>query len=149
MNVLDPFEVADVEAWPIEAPGAAIRAQLDSAEYVVFQRALRASQFGAVLNEKAVKPSGAVELPQSYRRRIVPDEIFEHRKHSDVRIARRASTIASLARVISERKPSHRLRVVLLTQAQRLEHLAEQRLRELAIDPSNLSDEDNESPEED
>ena len=56
--------------------------------------------------------------------------IYPNRKHPDVRIARRASTIASLARVISERKVSRGLRATLLKQAKRLERLAEERLKE-------------------
>lgn len=55
-----------------------------------------------------------------------------NRKHADVRIARRAGTIASLAKVISERDVSVGLRRTLLTQARRLERLAETRLDELA-----------------
>jgi len=53
-------------------------------------------------------------------------------KHSDARIARRASTIANLARVISERNVSKGLRRTLLTQAQRLEQLAARRLADCA-----------------
>ena len=49
-----------------------------------------------------------------------------------MRIARRASTIAALARVISERKVAKGLRRTLLTQARRLERLAKQRLDEFA-----------------
>jgi hypothetical protein len=52
------------------------------------------------------------------------------RKHADVRIARRASTIAALARVISERSVASGLRRTLLTQARRLEALAKSRLEE-------------------
>jgi hypothetical protein len=136
MSVLDPFEVADIEAWPIEEePAGGFKAYLNGAEYTVFQAALEKSQFKAVLNEKAVGITEPVDLPPSYRHRIVPWELFEIRKHSDIRIARRASTIAGLARVISERNPSKRLRVVLLTQARRLEVLARQRLGELGIEP--------------
>lgn len=54
--------------------------------------------------------------------------LYELRKHPDTRIARRASTIAALARVISERNVSKGLRRTLLTQAKRLEHLAARRL---------------------
>jgi hypothetical protein len=71
-----------------------------------------------------------IELPKCYSKRIIPDDIFPHRKHPDVRIARRASTIASLARVISERKVSRGLRQTLLTQARRLERLAAERLKD-------------------
>ena len=71
-----------------------------------------------------------IELPKSYSKRIIPDSIYPHRKHPDIRIARRASTIASLARVISERKVSKGLRTTLLTQARRLELLAKERLKD-------------------
>jgi hypothetical protein len=53
-------------------------------------------------------------------------------KHPDTRIARRASTIANLACVISERNVSKGLRPTLLTQAQRLEQLAARRLADFA-----------------
>jgi hypothetical protein len=68
-----------------------------------------------------------IKLPVSYRAGIIPDELYEGRKHPDVRIARRASTIASLARVISEREVSPGLRRTLVTQAKRLQRLASQR----------------------
>ena len=58
---------------------------------------------------------------------------FFQRKHPDVRIARRATTIANLARVISERNVSKGLRRTLLTQARRLEKLAAERIRELGM----------------
>ena len=82
-----------------------------------------------------------VQLPKAYRRRIIPDDIFPHRKHPDIRIARRASTIASLARVISERKVSKGLRQTLLTQARRLERLAEERLKDFPKDITENNDE--------
>jgi hypothetical protein len=66
-------------------------------------------------------------LPTSYKARIIPDDLFEARLHPDVRIARRASTIARLAQVISERDVSAGLRRTLLTQARRLEKLAAER----------------------
>jgi hypothetical protein len=73
-----------------------------------------------------------VVLPQSYRGRIIPDDLYVARKHPDVRIARRAATIANLARVISERDVSKGLRRTLLTQARRLEKLAADRLKEVS-----------------
>lgn len=73
-----------------------------------------------------------ITLPAPYTRRIIPADIFPQRKHPDVRIARRASTIAALARVISERKVTKYLRTTLLTQARRLERLAAERLAEFA-----------------
>jgi len=87
-----------------------------------------------VLNEKPPRATPAVALPKCYRQRIIPDDIFPHRKHPDVRLARRANTIASLARVISERKVSKGLRQTLLTQARRLERLAKERLEHFPKD---------------
>ena len=136
MNVLDPFEVAEVRVWPLELGGLSKEEQvefLDKAEFTIFQKLLSESKLGAVLNEKPPRATGLVELPKDYRQRIIPDDIFPHRKHPDVRIARRASTIANLARVISERKVSHGLRQTLLTQARRLEKLAVQRLGDFPI----------------
>jgi hypothetical protein len=137
MNVLDPFEVAEIEVWPlwdfeeIAHSEASIGRRLDAAEYTVFQKALKESAFGAVLNEKDMTKIDEVELPLSYRGRIIPDELYESRKHADVRIARRATTIASLARVIRERDVSKGLRRTLQTQARRLERLAIQRFKEI------------------
>jgi hypothetical protein len=70
----------------------------------------------------------------------------ERRRHPDIRIARRASTIASLARVISERDVSKGLRRTLLTQAQRLERLARQRFESIQ-EPIPLEGEDEETGE--
>lgn len=113
MNVLDPYEVAEIEVWPL--PGE-LAERLDAAEHTVFQKLLSESAFGAVLNEAVPPDAGEFDLPASYRGRIVPDEVFELRQHPDTRIARRAQTIANLARVISERNVSPGLRITLLTQ---------------------------------
>ena len=104
---------------------------LNAAESTVFQRVLQASALGAVLNEKDIPAKPTIELPASFRKRIIPDEIYDQLKHPDLRIARRASTIANLARVISEREVSKGLRRTLLTQARRLENLAAKRLNEI------------------
>jgi hypothetical protein len=138
MNVLDPFEVAFIEVWPLDAEVQGLgkmekKAFLDQVEYTVFQKVLMESVLGAVLNEKEIAPRTKVTLPASYKKRIIPDDIFGQRKHPDIRIARRATTIASLARVISERDVSDGLRRTLLTQARRLERLASQRVTELGI----------------
>lgn len=140
MNVLDPFEVAYIEVWPLDnsagkLPKKGMKALLDRAEYTVFQKVLRESALCAVLNEKEMVPQSEIKLPQSFKKRIIPDTIYTQRKHPDVRIARRATTIASLARVISERDVSAGLRRTLLTQARRLERLAGQRVQELGITP--------------
>lgn len=106
---------------------------LSAAEYAVFQKVLQASALGAVLNEADIPEREPIDLLQPFRRRIIPDDIYVLRKHSDIRIARRASTVANLARVISERDVSVGLWRTLLTQAKRLERLAEQRLNELKV----------------
>jgi hypothetical protein len=159
MNVLDPFEVAEIRVWPIDLSHLADPGQeeiepasdpeaktkwpkinerqkehLNSAEYTVFQKVLSESKLHAVLNEKPPDPTQLIDLPKCYAKRIIPDDIYPHRKHPDARIARRASTIASLARVISERSVQRGLRATLLTQAKRLEHLAEERLKDFPED---------------
>jgi len=137
MNVLDPYEVAEIEVWPLDALNDPA---LGAAEHTVFQKLLRESAFHAVLNEAIPPDAGFFELPPSFRGRIVPDKVFDLRKHPDTRIARRAATIASLARVISERDVSKGLRVTLLTQARRLEELAGRRLEELGIEANQQSE---------
>jgi hypothetical protein len=142
MNVLDPFEVAEIKVWPLDLSKLSKKQQrnyLDRAEYTLFQKVIRESKLGAVLNEKPPKQTEVVELPQSYSRRIIPESIYPHRKHPDVRIARRAATIASLARRISERSVKRGLRNTLLTQAKRLERLAQTRVNDF---PEGVEDED-------
>lgn len=143
--VLDPFEVLEIEAWPLwdlqDKSAREVKGFVDAAEYTVFQKALAESSFKAVLNEGAIPEAELVELPRSIRHRIIPDDLYELRKHADVRIARRASTIASLARGISERAPSKGLRLTLLTQARRLESLAERRVEDFAEEPVEVDPE--------
>jgi hypothetical protein len=137
MNVLDPFEVLEIEMWPLHnlegsrASDAGVASLLNAAEWTVYKKVLGASKFGAVLNEKEIAQTEEIDLPPSVRGRIVPDDIYELRKHPDVRIARRANTIAALSRVISERRVSKGLRRTLITQAKRLEDLSTRRLEEI------------------
>jgi hypothetical protein len=137
MNVLDPFEVAEIEMWPLwhleDADSAS--EDLNDTEYTVFQQVLGASSFGAVLNEKDIAPANLTALPPSLRVRIIPETLYEARKHPDIRIARRASTIANLAKVISEREVSPGLRRTLVTQARRLERLSAQRFADFSDTP--------------
>jgi hypothetical protein len=138
MNVLDPFEVAYIEVWPLDDlvrgfSKKKVKMFLDQAEYTVFQKVLEKSKIGAVLNEKVLSPRRKIKLPRSYEHRIIPDAIYKQRIHPDVRIARRATTIANLANVISERSVSKGLRRTLLTQAKRLKRLAATRAKELGI----------------
>ena len=137
MNVLDPFEVATIEVWPIYQDnyvGRDLQDVLNEAEFAVFQLVLRKSNIGAVLNEKDIAKQAEITLPASFAARIIPEGIYEARKHPDIRLARRASTIANLARVISERDVSKGLRRTLLTQAKRLELLAGKRFAEIGGD---------------
>lgn len=134
MSVLDPFEVYEIEVWPLPRfqdtgrTDATARKHLNSLEKTIYDRALANSKFGAVLNEKDPPHSELpISEPPSLRRRIVSDEVHAIRSHPDFRIARRALVIARLAQVVSERKVQGGLRRVLLTQAKRLQWLAERR----------------------
>lgn len=138
MNVLDPFEVYEIEVWPLPEYEGVIsknleaQVQLNALEYEVFITELKKSQFNAVLNEKdPLVPMHRVSMPKSYRGIIVSDEVYDIRKHPDIRIARRASVLARLAQVISERQVQTGLRKTLLTQAKRLDWLAERRYNAL------------------
>ncbi len=134
MSVLDPFEVAEIEIWPFwdlaTVGKREANATLDRAEYAVYEKALRESKFSVVLNEKDIKPAENIVLPKSVRVSVLPAQLRESREHPDIRLARRARTIANLARVISERKVTPGIRRTLWAQAQRLEHLAKTRLEE-------------------
>lgn len=133
MYVLDPAEVADVEVWPFfELGGGKIAAQtLEAAEYTVYRQVLDGSALGAVLNEKDIPERERIALPASFRARIVPPEVYARLNHPDLRVARRAATVASLARIVAERDVSKGLRRTLLTQTRRLERLARLRLDEI------------------
>lgn len=134
MSVLDPFEVYEIEVWPLPAfqntsgKDTAARLHLDALERLITQQAVTGSKFKAILNEKDPPPGQlAVEAPQSFRGCIVSDRVYELRSHPDFRTARRALIISRLAQVISERKVQGGLRRVLVTQAKRLQWLAERR----------------------
>lgn len=138
MSVLDPFEVFEIEVWPLpslqntDGKNAQAKAQLNALEKAIYDQALAHSQFQAVLNEKdPPQATVTVQIPPSLRGRVVSDEVFSIRAHPDVRIARRALIIARLAQVISERKVQGGLRRVLLTQAKRLQSLADRRYQAL------------------
>lgn len=147
MNVLDPFEVCSIEMWPLFYSGSDaptdVKDVLDATEFTVYGRLLKSSTFGAVLNEKPPKETAPIGLPRSVRVGIVPEDVLRLRGHTDIRIARRASTIASLAKVISERSVSSGLRRTLVVQAERLRWLADRRSQE--VGPSVQEEE---TPEE-
>ncbi|MCC5980160.1 MAG: GIY-YIG nuclease family protein [Oceanicaulis sp.] len=134
MSVLDPFEVFEVEVWPLpqferaSKTDAAAKANLDALEHFVYEQSVARSTFKAILNEKnPPKPTVTVAAPPSLRFRLVSEEVHKIRSHPDFRIARRSLIISRLAQVISERKVQGGLRRVLLTQAKRLQWLAERR----------------------
>jgi hypothetical protein len=146
MNVLDPFEVYEIEVYPLpeyqlvssrHADFKNAKLHLDALEYYVHRKAISESRFKAILNEKDPElPKVSINPPKPLRARIVSDEVFKLRSHFDVRIARRAQTIAKLAQVISERDIQKHggLRRVLLVQSQRLESLARERYQTLGGD---------------
>ena len=138
MSVLDPFEVYEIEVWPLPefqetgAGDAHAKAHLDALEDLIYQQAIERSTFKAVLNEKdPPTPSVQMVAPPSRRYRIVSDDVYKIRSHPDFRIARRALIISRLAQVISERKVQGGLRRVMLTQAKRLQWLAQRRYEAL------------------
>lgn len=135
MRILDVFEVAEMELWPLweyeetakENPEA--KRRLNEVEYTAYVRAIGASKFKAILNEKIPPVSDQGELPPSKRFSLISEETRVERGHADVRIARRAETIARLAAVAHERgEVSAGLRRVLVVQAIRLAYLAATRL---------------------
>lgn len=143
MSVLDPFEVREIEVWPLPeyqnitsaTDKAEAKKHLNALEYMVFDTSIENSEFKAVLNEKdPPSPEVEIELPPSSRGCIVSDEVFRIRSHPDFRIARRALIISRLAQVISERQVQSGLRRVLLTQAKRLQWLADRRFTALSGD---------------
>lgn len=131
MSVLDPFEVCDVALFPLpELKGSSkkvAKKTLDEFEAAIYLKVLAESKFRAVLNEKIPIGPKKKTLPLAIRGRIVSDEVMVTRRHPDVRLARRASTLARLAQIISERKVAPGLRRVLFVQSERLLDLASRR----------------------
>lgn len=130
-RILDPFEVADMELYPAEElrEDPDKKSKLDAIEYSVYLQAIQRSKYQAILNEKIPPISTLVKLPKSYRFTLVPTELREDREHPDVRIARRAETLARVAAVAHERgEVSTGLRRVIVIQAVRLADLAAARL---------------------
>lgn len=147
MSVLDPFEVFEIEVWPLPqfqataGSNAEAKRSLDALERTITWKAIEDSRFKAILNEKDPPLGDALAAtPPSLRGRIVSDEVFELRSHPDFRIARRALVMSRLAQVIAERKVQGGLRRVLLTQATRLRWLAERRYQALG-GPSSVETE--------
>jgi hypothetical protein len=146
MNVLDPFEVHSIEVWPLpeyeSTSGKDVNAiaHLNTLEHMIFKELIAQSEFGAILNEKDPPPPTVhIAKPNSIRGGVVSAEVSKLRDHPDLRIARRAATLAKLSQVISERKVQKGLRRTLLAQATRLQALANKRYLHAA---ESLDDED-------
>lgn len=130
-RILDPFEVAEMELWPTEflRNDHDKKAKIDAIEYSAYLQAIKQSKYHAILNEKIPPVSEPVELPHSYRFNLIPGGMREDREHPDVRIARRADTLARVAAVAHERgEVSVGLRRVIVIQAVRLADLAAARM---------------------
>lgn len=130
-RILDPFEVAEVEVYPMDSlrgdPNK--KTKLDAVEYSVYLDAIKNSKYRAILNEKIPPASTPIDLPSSYRFTVIADDLREDREHPDVRIARRAETLARVAAVAHERgEVSAGLRRVIVIQSIRLADLAAARL---------------------
>jgi len=116
MKVLDPFEMFEVEVWPLyqyqgrSTGDTEARAHLNWLEHDIFEHFLNLSRFNAVLNEKSPPKfsAGSFERPSGNRGCIVSESVFALRSHPDTRIARRAETLSLLAKVISERQVQKR-----------------------------------------
>ncbi|MBH0054503.1 GIY-YIG nuclease family protein [Salinibacterium sp. SWN139] len=156
MRILDVFEVAELEVWPLwqlegtpakrvdKAAFEAAQTMLDTHEYSAYLRAIENSKFGAILNEKIPPQNPPIDLPESFKFTLISDQTRKERGHPDVRIARRAETLARLAAVAHERgEVSAGLRRVLVIQAVRLAYKAAERFNiaegEPAPDPSAIS----------
>ena len=130
-RILDPFEVAKMELYPLEflrnEPDRG--AKVNAVEYSVYLQAISNSKYMAILNEKIPPVAEPVSLPPSYEFNLIPEDMHKERMHPDVRIARRAETLGRVAAVAHERgEVSAGLRRVIVIQAVRLADLAAARL---------------------
>jgi GIY-YIG catalytic domain len=137
MRILDVFEVAEIQLWPLweyqdlagQQAKKSAQEHLNALEYSAYIEAIEKSRFRAILNEKIPPPTRRIKLPPSLREPLISPETRAERGHPDVRIARRAETISRLAAVAHERgEVSEGLRRVLVIQAVRLAYLSAERL---------------------
>lgn len=161
MSLLDPMEVAEIAVYlfydlgrKLEGESNEVRNRrvpdtLNAAEYTLYHKLLQESDSKVIPVEKEPKTMTRIELPQGFRRRIIPTNVFERRNHPDLKIARSARTIAGLADVISRRKASPGLRLALSKRVKRLEDMVSRRATEACNSPlsENLTgEEDTEYP---
>ena len=143
MSVLDPFEVAKIAVWPLhqyqDVKGDPKRVEsareaadhLNQLERTIFTRLVNESAFGKILNEKDPPDVQPCEPPRAIEADILPPEMRKVRQHPDLRLARRAQTMARLALIIAGRDVAMGLRRALTTQADRLAWLASERFKAL------------------
>ena len=143
MAVLDPFEVRSITVWPLpafqttsekaigKAAVAAAVENLNALERTVFLKLVSESAFGKILNEKDPPDVPVCDIPPGISGEIVSEEVRRVRQHPDLRIARRAQTIARLSQIIAGRDVQVGLRRALATQADRLAWIANQRFAAL------------------
>lgn len=148
MSVLDPFEVKTIKVWPLpefqDAKGKPSQSQaareaadrLNALERTIFDQVVIQSKFGRILNEKDPPIVDACSPALEISGDIVGPAVLADREHPDVRIARRAMTISRLAQIISARSVNPGLRRALLTQATRLQFLADERFMAFGGDKS-------------
>src|SRR5262249_43930018 len=93
MRVLDPYEIRSIELWPLVGlefdktlSQGEKKLLLNRLERTVYERAINASRFGVILNEK-IPPDVPLlqddELPPAFRFAVVPDDVLEERLHAD------------------------------------------------------------------
>jgi hypothetical protein len=104
---------------------------LNSLERAVFLQLVEASRFGKILNEKDPPDVTVCAVPEPIEYDIIPEEVLTAREHPDVRIARRAQTLARLSAIISGREVAGGLRRAMVTQAERLVWLSRERFEAL------------------
>ncbi len=142
MRILDVFEVARVELYPLwefdslnksrqPVEWATAKQYLNLLEYTVYRKAIAESRFKAILNEKIPPEASRLidPLPPAHSFPVVSSATREVQGHPDVRLARRADTLSRLAAVAHERgEVSDGLRRVLVIQAVRVAYLGAERL---------------------
>ncbi len=81
MSVLDPFEVNEIEVWPLpqfqqtNGKNADSKRHLNALERVITNKAIESSKFKSILNEKDPPPGTLeVEIPASSRASLFQPE---------------------------------------------------------------------------
>lgn len=152
-SVLDPFEVRYIAVWPLSdgTPNySASKEDVNALEWMVHRDLIETSRFGVILNEADPLPNANIHtlsMPNPVKREIISADVLALRGHIDIRLARRAQTIANLARIISEREIKNAgIRRVLMAQAKRLSYMAEDRYQQRGGDAA-VAEETSESSE--